>query len=94
MLPVVRGEREAKRQILLYTLLLVAVTLMLYVTGAVGGLYLAGASLLGAAFIAFAVLNLRDRRKRWSRPLFDYSIVYLALLFTVMVADRIVGRLG
>jgi protoheme IX farnesyltransferase len=94
MLPVVRGEQEAKRQILLYTLLLVAVTLMLFVSGAVGGLYLAGASLLGAAFIAFAILNLRDRRRRWSRPLFDYSIAYLALLFTVMVADRIVGKLG
>jgi protoheme IX farnesyltransferase len=94
MLPVVRGEQEAKRQILLYTLLLVAVTLMLFVSGAVGGLYLAGASLLGAAFIAFAILNLRDRRRRWSRPLFDYSIAYLALLFAVMVADRIVGRLG
>jgi len=94
MLPVVRGEDEAKRQILLYTLLLVAVTLMLFVSGAVGGLYLAGASLLGAAFIGFAVLNLRDRRRRWSRPLFDYSIAYLALLFTVMVADRIVGKLG
>ena len=94
MLPVVRGEKEAKRQILLYTLLLVAVTLMLFVSGAVGGLYLVGASLLGAAFIAFAILNLRDGKRRWSRPLFDYSIAYLALLFGVMVADRMVGRLG
>ena len=94
MLPVVRGEDEAKRQILLYTLLLVAVTLMLFVTGALGGLYLAGATILGGAFIAFAVLNLRDQRRRWSRPLFDYSIAYLALLFAVMVADRIVGRIA
>ena len=92
MLPVVRGELEARRQILLYTLLLVAVTLMLFLTGALGALYLAGAALLGAVFIAFAALNLRDRR--WSRPTFDYSIAYLALLFAVMVADRIVGRLG
>ena len=94
MLPVVRGEHEAKRQILLYTVLLVAVTLMLFVTGALGALYLAGAAVLGGAFILFAVLNLRDRRRRWSRPLFDYSIAYLALLFGVMVADRMVGKLG
>jgi len=94
MLPVVRGEDEAKRQILLYTLLLVTVTLMLFVTGALGALYLAGAAVLGGAFILFAVLNLRDHRRRWSRPLFDYSIAYLALLFTVMVADRMVGKLG
>ena len=94
MLPVVRGEHEAKRQILLYTLLLVAVTLMLFVTGALGALYLAGAAVLGCAFILFAVLNLRDRRRRWSRPLFDYSIAYLALLFGVMVADRMIGKLG
>ncbi|GAC1481390.1 MAG: heme o synthase [Candidatus Dormibacteria bacterium] len=94
MLPVVRGEAEAKRQILLYTLLLVAVTLMLAVTGVLGMVYLAGAALLGGAFILFAVLNLRDRRRRWSRPLFDYSIAYLALLFGVMVADRMLGKLG
>ena len=94
MLPVVRGEAEAKRQILLYTLLLVAVTLMLAVTGVLGAIYLTGAALLGGAFILFAVLNLRDRRRRWSRPLFDYSIAYLALLFGVMVADRMIGKLG
>ena len=91
MLPVVRGEHEAKRQILLYILILVAVSLMLFVTGTVGLLYLAGALLLGGGFIAFAVLNLRDRRLRWTRPLFDYSIAYLAVLFAVIVADRMLG---
>jgi len=91
MLPVVRGEREAKRQILWYTLILVAVSLMLFVTGSVGLLYLVGALLLGGGFIAFAVLNLSDRRLRWTRPLFDYSIAYLAALFAVMVADRMLG---
>jgi len=94
MLPVVYGDAEAKRQIVLYTLLLTAVTLMLFVTGALGFLYLAGAIILGGAFIVFAVLNLRDHRRRWSRPLFDYSIAYLGLLFAVMVVDRMVGKLG
>jgi protoheme IX farnesyltransferase len=93
MLPVVRGEAAARRQILLYTLVLVAVTLVVVVTGALGLLYLAGAALLGGIFIALALANLRSRRPRWSRLLFDYSIAYLGLLFAVMVADRMVGRL-
>jgi protoheme IX farnesyltransferase len=88
MLPVVRGDGEARRQILWYTLILVAVTLMLFVTGALGLLYLVGALLLGAVFIAFALLNLLDRRLRWSRSLFNYSIAYLAAIFAVMVVDR------
>jgi protoheme IX farnesyltransferase len=93
MLPVVRGEAVARRQILVYTLVLVAVTLAVVVTGALGSLYLAGAAVLGGAFIALALVNLRSRRARWSRWLFDYSIAYLGLLFAVMVADRMVGRL-
>jgi protoheme IX farnesyltransferase len=93
MLPVVRGEAVARRQILVYTVILVGVTLAVVVTGVLGLLYLAGAVVLGAAFIALAVINLRSQRQRWSRLLFDYSIAYLGLLFAVMVADRMVGRL-
>ena len=93
MLPVVRGEAVARRQILLYTLALVAVTIAVVVTGALGLLYMAGAAVLGGVFIALAVVNLRNRRQRWSRLLFDYSIAYLGLLFAVMVADRMIGRL-
>jgi heme o synthase len=92
MLPVVRGEAAARRQILGYTLVLVALTLAVVLTGVLGPLYLAGAALLGAAFIALAVVNLLARRQRWSRLLFDYSIAYLGLLFAVMVADRMIGR--
>jgi len=93
MLPVVRGEAVARRQILLYTVVLVAVTLAVVVTGALGLLYLAGAVVLGGVFLALALVNLRSRRQRWSRLLFDYSIAYLGLLFAVMVADRMIGRL-
>jgi heme o synthase len=92
MLPVVRGEPAARRQILLYTLVLVGATLAVVVTGVLGLLYLAGAAILGAGFIGLAVMNLRGRRQRWSRWLFDYSIAYLGLLFAVMVADRVVGK--
>jgi protoheme IX farnesyltransferase len=93
MLPVVRGEAVARRQILVYTVVLVGVTLAVVVTGALGLLYLAGAVVLGGAFIALALVNLRSPRQRWSRLLFDYSIAYLGLLFAVMVADRMIGRL-
>jgi len=92
MLPVVQGEAAARRQILAYTLVLVAVTLAVVLTGVLGPVYLVGAALLGAGFIALAVVNLLARRQRWSRVLFDYSIAYLGLLFAVMVADRMIGR--
>jgi len=91
MLPVVRGELAARRQIVVYTLVLVALSLVIVLSGALGRLYLVGAALLGAGFVGLAIINLRGRRQRWSRWLFDYSIAYLALLFGVMVADRMVG---
>jgi len=92
MLPVVHGEAAARRQIVGYTLVLVAVTLAIVLTGVLGPVYLVGAALLGAAFVALAVANLLARRQRWSRILFDYSIAYLGLLFAVMVADRMIGK--
>ena len=92
MLPVVRGDAAARRQIVVYTLVLVAVTLAIVLTGALGPIYLVGAALLGAGFIALAIVNLLARRQHWSRVLFDYSIAYLGLLFAVMVADRMIGR--
>jgi protoheme IX farnesyltransferase len=91
MLPVVRGESAARRQILVYTVLLVGFTLAIVLTGVLGPLYLSGAVLLGAMFIGLAVINLRSPRQRWSRWLFDYSIAYLGLLFAVMVADRMIN---
>jgi protoheme IX farnesyltransferase len=90
MLPVVVGERQARWQILGYTLLLVAVTWMLFVTGSVGWIYLAGATALGAGFVFLAGQTVRDHGVRWSRRLFDYSIIYLAVLFGVIVVDRMV----
>jgi protoheme IX farnesyltransferase len=92
MLPLVRGDGAARRQIVVYTVALVAVSLGVVLTGVLGIIYLAGALLLGGLFIGLALVNLAARKQRWSRLLFDYSIAYLGLLFAVMVADRIVGR--
>jgi heme o synthase len=88
MLPVVHGDAAARRQILVYTLGLVGMTLAIVVTGVLGLVYLAGAAVLGGLFIGLAVATLRSRRQRWSRWLFDYSIAYLGLLFAIMVVDR------
>jgi protoheme IX farnesyltransferase len=92
MLPVVHGDAAARRQIVGYTLVLVAMTLAVVLTGVLGTIYLLGAALLGGGFITLAVVNLLARRQRWSRVLFDYSIAYLGLLFAVMVADRMIGK--
>jgi protoheme IX farnesyltransferase len=91
MLPVVRGLDKTCWNILVYTLLLVASTLVLFPTGAMGGLYLGVALVLGAAFVVQAVALLMDGSQLRAKSLFVYSNIYLALLFAAMVADRIVA---
>jgi len=81
MLPVVRGEEETRRQILLYTVLLYAVTQLPFCAGGLGVAYLVPSMLLGAAFIYFAVRLLRSRERRWALRTYLFSLAYLALLF-------------
>src|SRR3712207_331182 len=87
MMPVVRGEAETRRQILLYTVLLYAVSQLPFCAGAFGAVYLAGSVTLGAVSIAGAVRLLRRPGRRAALRLYLYSLAYLALLFGVMVAD-------
>jgi heme o synthase len=87
MLPVVRGEAETRWQILLYTILLVAVTLLPFFFGVFDGLYLVAALLLGSAFTAMALKLRRDAQRRTALKLYLFSLAYLALLFAAMVAD-------
>ena len=90
MLPVVMGEAETRRQILLYSLLLLAVTLILFAIHAMGYFYLAGALLLGGGLIYLAVRLWHDKSKKWARTLFWYSNMYLAAIFAIMVLDRVI----
>jgi heme o synthase len=90
MLPVVKGEAETRKQILLYSVLLMALTLALFVTGVMGYLYLAGAVLLGGGLVYLAVRLWRDQSKKWARMLFWYSNMYLAAVFAIMVIDRVI----
>jgi protoheme IX farnesyltransferase len=94
MLPVERGEEETRRQIFVYSLLLVGVTLLLYFTGGAGVVYLAVALLLGAGLIRMALQLLRAKDAFPVMRLFSYSITYLAVLFGAMVVDQAVRSLA
>lgn len=90
MLPVVAGEAETYRQILIYSAMLVAISLLPTLIGAMGWIYLVSAAALGAPFMYYAWGTWRrgDQASIWG--LYKYSLLYLALLFVVMVVDRAV----
>jgi protoheme IX farnesyltransferase len=87
MMPVVRGERETRRQIVLYTLLLYAVTQLPFCAGGFGGIYLVASMSLGIVFIAGALALYRRADRRSALRLYLFSLLYLALLFGAMVLD-------
>jgi len=90
MLPVVRGEAETARQIVLYTLLLVAVSLLLFPAARMGLIYLVTALVLGTAFVWYAIGVLRDASDgRAAIRLFRFSIGYLTILFAAVAADSL-----
>ena len=94
MLPVVAGEERTVGSIFVYSLVLVALTLVFVATGAVGLVYLASAAMLGAIFI-WGAWRLRQHppldqpRRPRARNLYLYSLLYLALLFGAMMADGV-----
>jgi protoheme IX farnesyltransferase len=91
MLPVVSGARNTKLQVLLYTTILVPLTLLPAATGALGWLYAAAALVLGVQLLGFGALLWRARETSQAAwRLYRFSLVYLALLFTAMVADRLI----
>ena len=89
MLPVVRGARETARQIVLYTILLVAATVVPFVWGTLGVVYLASALVLGGAFVVLAERLRRSVSRANAALLFHYSLVYLALLFVAVALDPV-----
>jgi len=89
MLPVMMGERETRKQIMLYSLMLLAVTLILFVTHTMGYIYLVSATILGGILLYMAIKLMVDQTKNWARTIFWYSNCYLAAIFAVMVIDRI-----
>jgi protoheme IX farnesyltransferase len=87
MMPVVRGEHETRRQILLYTLLLYAISQLPFCAGGFGGIYLLCSMTLGLAFLVGAWRLYRRADRRSALQLYLFSLAYLALLFGAMVAD-------
>jgi protoheme IX farnesyltransferase len=92
MMPVVHGEAETRRQIVLYTGLLVVLTMLPVVFGFFGAIYAVAAVVLGGAFLALSVRLQRLADRRSALRTYLYSLAYLALLFCAMVVDaRVLG---
>jgi protoheme IX farnesyltransferase len=87
MMPVVHGERETRRQIVLYTCLLVVLTMLPVVFGFFGAIYAVVALGLGSAFLVLAVRLQRRADRQSALRTYLFSLAYLALLFGAMVAD-------
>ncbi|MGP4845385.1 heme o synthase [Marinobacter sp. 1Y8] len=90
MLPVTHGERYTKLHILLYTLILLAATLLPFVTGMSGGIYLVGAVVLGLRFLHYSIRLIREDNRKLAMDTFKYSITYLMLLFVFLLVDHYV----
>jgi protoheme IX farnesyltransferase len=89
MLPVTHGEEYTRLHILLYTVLLVVITVIPYLTGMSGLIYLAAAIALGAIFLNYAVRMLRDKDDvELPMRTFKFSITYLAILFAALLVDH------
>ena len=89
MLPVVAGARETTRQMLIYSVLLLPLTLTPYALGVVGVRYAVAATVLGLGLVALALRVRRDAGERAAKQMFGYSILYLFLLFALMMVDKV-----
>jgi protoheme IX farnesyltransferase len=90
MLPVTHGADFTRLQILLYTVLLLVVTLLPYLTGMTGLIYLATVIPLGLIFIGLAILMMRKKDNKTAMQTFAYSIIYITALFAVLLIDHYV----
>ncbi len=88
MLPVTHGKRYTRLQVLLYTLILFAVSLLPYVVRMSGALYLAAAAILGAIFVGYALRIYFAYSDAVAQKTFRYSIAYLAFLFAALLVDH------
>ena len=88
MLPVTHGEKYTKQSILLYTVIMLLVTLLPFATGMSGWLYFLGALVLGAGFLYWAITMMIGKKPDAGMDTFRYSIVYLMALFIIMLIDH------
>jgi protoheme IX farnesyltransferase len=90
MLPVTHGDKFTRLQVLLYTIILLIVTMLPFATLMSGPLYAIGALILGLIFLWYAIQLMRDKDDKIPMATFKYSIIYLMLLFVVMLVDHYV----
>ena len=88
MLPVTHGVVYTRWHVLYYTILLCLVTMLPWLTGMSGLIYLGGAAVLGAGFLYYAIRLLNPPGERFAMEVFNYSIVYLMALFAFLLADH------
>jgi len=88
MLPVTHGKKYTRLQVLLYTIILFAVSLLPYAIRMSGPLYLLAACVLGAIFLGYAIRILRSYSDTLARQTFRYSIVYLSAIFAALLVDH------
>lgn len=93
MLPVVAGEDETRKQVLIYTLLMVPVSLLPWTMGFAGPVYGIVAAISGAVFIWLSFSQARNKDIKSAKKTFFYSILYLFLLFAVMGGEIVIGRM-
>ena len=89
MLPVVSGKAETKRQILIYTMLLVPISFAPLGLGTAGAAYGIAAAVLGGGLLLLAIRVLREQGDRAARRMFQFSIFYLFILFLVLIVERL-----
>ncbi len=88
MLPVTHGDQFTRLHVLLYTVILCIVTILPYITQMSGLIYLAGATVLNAIFMYYAIMIYRNYSDELAKKTFRYSILYLALLFVALLLDH------
>jgi protoheme IX farnesyltransferase len=91
MLPVIYGVEFTRKHVLYYTILLCLVTLLPYLTGMTGLIYLGGALVLGAGFLWYAIRLMNPPGERFAMHVFDYSVIYLMALFAFLLVDHYLG---
>ncbi|MBV9151620.1 MAG: protoheme IX farnesyltransferase [Alphaproteobacteria bacterium] len=91
MLPVVAGPRETKKQMLLYTVVLWPISLAPWFLGLAGPVYAGGVAALSLAFTGAAIRVWYDDSDRSARRMFAFSLLYLFLIFTLLLADHVGG---
>jgi protoheme IX farnesyltransferase len=89
MMPVARGEEATRQQMLLYSVQLVLVSVMPFLFGTLGAIYLTGAVVLGIGLIYMCVKLIQVKDKAMARSTYKYTTSYLAFLFLLMIIDRV-----